>query len=133
MRYMGIDYGTKKVGTALSDDSGAMGFPYKVFGNDARLLDTLISIVSTERIKVIVIGESRNYAGNDNPVALQARGLGDVLGQATGIPVVYEPEMLTTQEARRGFDGVREAGSGRKEVDASAAALILTSYLSHSA
>ncbi len=99
MRYMGIDYGTKKVGTALSDDSGAMGFPYKVFGNDARLLDTLISIVSTERIKVIVIGESRNYAGNDNPVALQARGLGDVLGQATGIPVVYEPEMLTRPEA----------------------------------
>lgn len=128
---MGIDYGTKRVGIALSDEAGTMGFPARTLENDARLLDELVMLVKADDVRTIVIGESLNYQGKENPVASAARGFGDVLGKATGVPVVYEPEMLTTQEARRGFDGVREPGSGRKEVDASAAALILTSYLSH--
>jgi putative Holliday junction resolvase len=128
MRYMGIDYGTKRVGIALSDEAGTMGFPVKVLGNDSRLLDELLDIIRNDDVKVIVIGESRNYQGTDNPIASAARGLGDVLHAATGVPVVYEPEMLTTQEARRMPDGTRDAYG---VVDASAAALILTSYLSH--
>ncbi|HEX5774736.1 MAG TPA: Holliday junction resolvase RuvX [Candidatus Paceibacterota bacterium] len=128
MRYMGIDYGTKRVGVALSDEAGTMGFPVKILGNDARLIDELLDIIEHDEVGVIVIGESRNYQGKDNAIAAPARGLGEVLGKSAGIPVVYEPEMLTTQEARRLPDGTRDSHA---VVDASAAALILTSYLSH--
>jgi putative holliday junction resolvase len=127
MRYLGIDYGTKKVGLAFSDEEGTMGFPFDIIPNDAQLSDALTLLIETERIGAVVIGESRDFAGNPNPIANAARALGDELTSRTGAPVHYEPEMLTTQEARRDFEGIR---TNKGNVDASAAALILTSYLS---
>ncbi len=128
MRYMGIDYGTKKVGLAFSDEDGTMGFPFDIVPNDAKLSDALSLLVEDQHIDGIVIGESRDFSGNLNPVANAARALGEELSERTGVPVFYEPEMLTTQEARRDFEGVHSHKRG--DVDSSAAALILTSYLS---
>lgn len=128
MRYLGIDYGTRKLGLALSDEAGTMGFPHAIIQNDVRTLDEVVRIVEQEGVGGIVIGESRNFKGEENPVAAEARTFAAALTERTGIAAVFEPEMLTTQEARRDFEGVHNAKSG--DVDASAAALILTSYLS---
>ena len=127
MRYLGIDYGTKRVGLALSDEAGVMGFPHSVMSNDARLLENVCTLLEKERVEGIVIGESKNFSGEENPVAQEARSFGDLLAEKTGIQIYFEPEMLTTQEARRDFEGTRTHGV----VDASAASLILTSFLSH--
>lgn len=129
MRHLGIDYGTKKVGLALSDEGGVMGFPHGVFPNTPRLIDDVLSLIDQKGVSVVVIGESRDFSGKENPVAREARAFGTQLECRIGITVAYEPEMLTTQEARRNFEGVREPGSGNVAVDAQAAALILTSYL----
>lgn len=129
MRYLGIDYGRKKVGLAFSDEEGTMGFPFEVVPNDAQLSEALALLIEAEHIDGIVIGDSKDFAGNPNPIADPARALGDELSERTGVPVHYEPEMLTTQEARRDFDGTHSHKRG--DVDASAAALILTSFLSH--
>lgn len=127
MRYLGIDYGTKKVGLAFSDEEGTMGFPFDIVPNDARLSDALSLLIETEHIGGIVIGDSIDFSGNPNPIADPARALGEELTERTGVPVYYEPEMLTTQEARRDFEGLHSHKRG--DVDSSAAALILTSYL----
>jgi RNase H-fold protein (predicted Holliday junction resolvase) len=74
------------------------------------------------------MGESLDYSGNENKVAKVAKEFAHLLEQRSGLRAEFEPEMLTTQEARRDFEGVRVPGS--PDVDASAAALILTSYLS---
>lgn len=124
---MGIDYGTKKVGLAFSDEAGTMGFPFEIVPNDAQLSDALSLLIQTENIGTVVIGESHDFSGNPNPVANPAHALGDELAERTGVPVVYELEMLTTQQARRDFEGVHSHKRG--DVDASAAALILTGYL----
>lgn len=126
MRYLGIDYGTKRVGLALSDEAGVMGFPYSVEQNDGGLLGRVADLVSREGVGGIVVGDSRDFSGAENPVAKEARAFAQALSEATGITPVFEPEMLTTQEARRDFEGARTKGV----VDSSAAALILTSYLS---
>ncbi len=126
MRHLGIDYGTKRVGLALSDEAGAMGFPYKVVPNDRDLKTFIVDLIKKEHVAVLVMGESLNFQGEENPVAREARAFATDVGQEAGIPIVYEPEMLTTQEARRDFEGIRTHGV----VDSSAAALILTSYLS---
>ena len=123
MRYMGIDYGSKRVGVALSDEAGTMGFPKGVVANAPHLLDSLTTLIRDMSVGGIVIGESKNLAGNDNPIALDARRFGDALHRATGIPVFYEDERFTSAEARR-------APEAPAEVDASAAALILTNFLS---
>ena len=131
MRHLGIDYGTKKIGLALSDEMGTMGFPHAViFTADA---DTYVrELIRKEGVEKVVIGESRDFAGEENPVAREAKAFGDYLEQYSGVPVVYEPEMLTTQEARRQYDssGKTRTPKSHTTVDASAAALILTSYLS---
>ncbi len=128
MRYMGIDFGTKKVGIAFSDEAGQMGFPYGIIPNDGRLIDEILALIERKEVGAVVIGESRDYAGNENAVAKHAKEFAMLLERRSGLRAAFEPEMLTTQEARRDFEGVRVAGS--PNVDASAAALILTSYLS---
>lgn len=128
MRYLGIDFGTKKVGLALSDEAGTMGFPHGIIPNNGRLIDEVLALIERKGVDAVVIGESRDYAGNENAVAKLAKEFALLLERRSGIRARFEPEMLTTQEARRDFEGVHVSGS--PDVDAAAAALILTSYLS---
>ncbi|MDB4991774.1 MAG: methionyl-tRNA synthetase/methionyl-tRNA synthetase C-terminal region/beta chain [Parcubacteria group bacterium] len=127
MKYMGIDYGTKKTGIAFSDDAGTMGFPFGVKPTDPRLLDDLALLIKEKGVGAAVFGESTNFAGGENAVAAEAKAFAEDLRARTGIEIHFESEMFTTQAARRFPDGSRMQGS--PDVDASAAALILTSYL----
>ena len=132
MRYLGIDYGSKKIGLALSDDAGTMGFPHDIILNTPRLIDELCALIAKEHIGAVVIGESRNLAGGENAIAKDARALGEQLTERGGVPVFYESEVFTSAEARRapGKEEKTRAAKLRVDIDASAAALILTSYLS---
>ncbi len=132
MRYLGVDYGSKKIGLALSDDAGTMGFPYDIILNTPRSVDELCARIAKENIGAVVIGESHNLAGADNPIAKDARALGAQLAERAGIPVFFESEMFTSAQARRApsKETKSRAAKRRVAIDASAAALILTSYLS---
>lgn len=122
MRKMGIDYGTKRVGVALSDESGTMAFPHNVIANDAGLVGALEVIIEEQQVDEIVIGHSLGRDGEPNPVHAEVESLITDLTLAVGLPVHLEPEQYTTQAA------VREQGRNDK-TDAAAAALILESYL----
>ncbi|MBU6388426.1 Holliday junction resolvase RuvX [Patescibacteria group bacterium] len=132
MRYLGVDYGSKKVGLALSDEAGTMGFPHAIVPNTPRLLDELCALIAKENVGAIVIGESRTLSGGENPIAEDARALGEHLATRSGTPVFFESEVFTSAEARRAPAKTEKtrAAKPRGNVDASAAALILTSYLS---
>lgn len=132
MKYLGIDFGSKKVGLALSDDAGQMGFPHDVVPNSAKLSDHICALVAEKEVGAVVIGDSRNFKDVPNPIAVHAKSLGDTLARRCGIPVFYEAEILTTAEAARLPEKPKKtrAPKARVPVDASAAALILTSFLS---
>jgi len=121
MKYLGIDYGKKYVGIAVSDEKGEFAFPYKVLKNNARLLDAIQSIIVKEKIGEIVIGESRNYKGEKNMIMAEIDQFAKKLG-GTGLGVHFEPEYLTSREA------THIQGETQK-IHASAAALILSSFL----
>lgn len=122
MRFMGIDYGTKNVGIALSDEGGNMAFPHAVVPNTPKLLDVIIGLIEEKQVGEVVIGHSLNKDGKPNAVHAAVEGLMLDITLQTGIPVHLEPEQFTTQAATR-LQG-RNA-----QVDASAAALILDGYL----
>ncbi len=122
MKLMGIDYGSKRVGVALSDDKGMMGFPHKVLPNDEKLLKSLEAIIQKEKVARLVLGHSLNKAGKPNKVHLAVEDFIQDLTLHIGLPVELEPEQYTTQEAIR-FQGRNE------NTDASAAAIILNSYI----
>jgi putative Holliday junction resolvase len=120
MRYIGIDYGDKKVGIALSNEGGTMAFPEEVLKNDPSLF-AVVRALAKEHGDCVVIGDSRANDGSDNPIAKEARAFGARL-HADGVAVFYEPEFYTSREAER--------IQGRNSMsDASAAAIMLTSYL----
>lgn len=132
MRYLGVDYGSKRVGLALSDESGAMGFPHSIVVNTPRLVDEICALIAKENVGAVVIGDSRNLEGGENPIAKDARAFGEQLTERAGIAVAYESEIFTSAEARRAPEKEIKSRAPKRhtDVDSSAAALILTSYLS---
>ncbi|MBI2025455.1 Holliday junction resolvase RuvX [Candidatus Kaiserbacteria bacterium] len=132
MRYLGIDYGSKKVGLALSDEAGTMGFPYGIIPNTPHLFEDLRKIIEREKIGAVVIGDGLNLDGSKNTITAGVVGLAVELDQS-GIPVAIEREIYTSAEARRQLEREPKSRSPKtkKNIDDSAAALILTSYLSH--
>ena len=131
MRYLGIDYGSKRVGLALSDEAGMMGFPHAIVANTPRLVDELCALIAKENVGAVVIGESRTLQGGENAIAKEARSLGSFITEHAGTPVFYESEVFTSAHARRApkKEVKSRAPKSRAPVDASAAALILTGYL----
>lgn len=122
MRILGIDYGTKRVGLALTDDQGMMAFPHSVLPNDAHLVKTIEKLIEKEGVGQVVIGHSLDREGGANPVHAKVEEFMLDLTLATGIPIELQPEQYTTQEAIR-FQGRTE------KTDASAATIILNAYL----
>jgi putative Holliday junction resolvase len=119
---LGIDFGTKKTGLAMSDLGWKVAFPHKVIPTDNSLLDTIDALCKSENITAIVLGESKDFSGKENPVMNKIENFKNRIRTKTGIEVFYEPEFLTSKQARVTLD------SGDQN-DASAAALILQSWL----
>ncbi len=126
MRFLGIDYGSKRVGLALSDESGAFAFPEKVIDNTGDIATPILALIAEKEVGEIVIGESLDLKGKENEIMDAIRGFKLKLETASGLPVHFENEVLTSAQARRQH-GEEDAAKG--PVDASAAALILQGYL----
>jgi putative holliday junction resolvase len=122
MRILGIDYGSKRVGLALTNEEGTMAFPHTVLPNDEQLLKTIESLIEKEGVTHIVVGHSLNKAGEPNAVHARIEEFIQDLTLHIGLPVDLEPEQFTTQAALR--------IQGRNAMtDASAAALILDGFI----
>ena len=121
MRELGIDYGKKRVGIALSDESGKFALPKAVLPASPTLASEIEKIAKTSGVKTIVIGESRDYGGRANPLIQDINVLVRIL-KDKGFDVIFEPEYGSSYEAER-FQGKGENN------DASAAAIILQRYL----
>jgi len=125
MRVIALDYGHKKVGVASTDESGAFALPRAVWPNDKHLLEKVLKLKEKERVEKIIIGESKNFDNNPNPIAERVNKFKKEL-EGRGVKVELHPEIFTTMEARQ-IQGNNEM------TDASAAALILKSYIESSA
>lgn len=129
-RVLGIDYGSERVGTAVASEDASIAFPLDVYVNDDTLLEKITALMQTERAEKVVIGNSLNFQGEENPIMSRAKAFGEALKEKTGCAVVYEDETLTSAQARRQFEEKEKTRKPHDEVvDASAAALILQSYL----
>ncbi len=121
MRILGIDYGSKRVGVAVSDEGRQFALPVSVVTNTATLLEEIEKIAIDNEAREIVMGESRNYRGEPNEILLDSLEFKKKL-EKNGFTVYFEPEFMTSVQAER-WQGKSEL------IDASAAAIILQSYL----
>lgn len=142
MKYLGIDYGTKKIGIAVSDDNGSIAFPHSVVPAGRDALSAIAALIKESGAGEVVLGESRNFAGEPNEVMEDIEQFKKDIAELAGVPVHYEREFFTSALAARQFapeagspSGVGRPRASRKQnpsqerLDAAAAALILQSYL----
>jgi putative holliday junction resolvase len=125
MRLLGIDFGRKRVGIAMSDEKGKIAFPKAVYPNDKKLIERIANDCKENLVGGIVLGESKNFKGEDNFVMKDILKFKAEIEIAASLPVFMEPEFMTSSEAEK----MRAEGDSAEMLDASAAAVILQSFL----
>lgn len=121
-RILGIDFGTKKVGIAVSDKDSNFALPKVVLKNDKDLIKNIEKIIEENNISSIIMGESMNYKGEENPVMKSMKNFVNEIKKKSNLQIYFEPEFLTSSQ-------VRNTQGESKMIDASAAALILQSFI----
>ena len=136
MRILAIDPGTVRLGLALSDPSGKIAQPLSVLArrSEAEDLKALTELVERHEVSLIVIGLPRLMDGRIDAAAQEAQTFGAHVAQATGRPVAYWDERLTSVAAERFLiEQGKRRSKRRQEIDRVAATLLLQGYLDYRA
>jgi len=138
VRALGIDYGLKRLGLALSDASGTLASPLAVMARPqseretVRLVTLEVTRLSAEDdgLTAIVVGWPRRLDGSPNDQTPRVEAFVRALGAAVAIPVVLQDERLTSHEAdERLATRERDWRKRKQKLDAVAAAILLQDYL----
>jgi putative Holliday junction resolvase len=135
-KYLGIDYGAKRIGLALSDEGGEFAFPESILENDKKTLDKIKALCQTKGVMALVVGESMNLVGQPNKIMKEINEFKEKL-QDLGLPIHSQKEFMTSHlaEGLQRYmnepvqDRARKTKSEKKFLDDAAAALILQRYL----
>jgi putative Holliday junction resolvase len=129
---MGLDVGTKTVGVAVADELGFTAQPITVVRRSSLKKDLaeLLAIANERGVDRFVIGLPLNMDGSEGPRAVATRTFGDALGAASGLPIIYQDERLTTVAAERALLEADVSRQKRRQViDQVAASIILQGWL----
>jgi putative Holliday junction resolvase len=132
MIVLGIDFGSKRIGLAISDALAEFAFPLETLHRKAMAQDlrALKKLAVEREVGAIVVGLPLHMNGQAGPEAEAARNFAKRLAAETSLPVELIDERLTTAEAQRVLRAGGTSGSKRRsKVDAVAASIILRTYL----
>jgi putative Holliday junction resolvase len=138
VRALGIDYGERRIGLALSDATGLLASPWKRLANDgnaiaaAKRLAEEIRVLQADEsgLGAVVIGLPRRLNGEATEQTVKVQVLARELGARIEIPITLQDERLTSHEAEELLAQRERDWRRRKDqLDAMAAALILQDYL----
>lgn len=121
MKILGIDFGTKRIGVAISDENAGFARELAIWP-PAQFMKRLAKLLQTEDVGEIVVGLPLNMAGADSKKTEEARAFAETLKQKTGRTVVLQDERLSSAMAHR-------LPGGEKNTDSLAAQIILQNYL----
>jgi putative holliday junction resolvase len=131
-RALGIDYGAKRIGIAVSDALGIAATAVEVIeeANVDKAVARIAAIAKDRGVRTLVVGIPVNMDGSTHASDGQVRAFAERCAKATGLPVEYVDERLTTRQAERHLWNAGLAQKRRKaRVDMVAASLLLQSWL----
>lgn len=131
-RYLGIDYGEKRIGLALSDPTLIIAQTYKTihFVSSKDLLQQIGILVEELDINKIILGLPLSMKGSDSQKTKEVRVFGEKLSKTLIIPVIYFDERLSTVRAHQILKELgKQPSKSRQKVDQLAAQQILQTYL----
>lgn len=138
MRVLGIDYGEKRIGLALSDATGMLASPWKTIANDSNVeaaarriaLEVDALVADPDGLDAIVIGLPRRLSGDPNSQTPRVHRFAQLIGDRVSITIVLQDERLTSHAADELLaQRERDWRKRKRQLDAMAAALILQDYL----
>lgn len=120
MRILGIDFGEKKIGVAITADKIAL--PFEVINNTKGVIPKIKKLCQEEEVDEVVIGLPLNLDGTEGEMTKRVQCFGRELGKSLGLEIRFWDERLTSAAAKTKL-------IGKKPEDSSAAAIMLQSYL----
>ena len=132
-RYMAIDYGSKRLGLAVSDAGATLASPLTTLPSTGRMADDVANVLAEARefeVDEFVVGLPLNMDGTEGPQAKATRRFGDELAKTSGRPVHYFDERLSSVTA----EGLLQPGEftrkkKKNRMDRVAAQVILLAFL----
>jgi putative Holliday junction resolvase len=131
-RLLGIDYGTKRIGLAVSDADRKIASPLTTYERAGREADVSFfrRVIESEEIGQLVVGLPIHLSGDESAKSTEARAFGKWLHEITGLPVVFADERFSTVEAE---SALWDAGLTHKKRkarrDRLAAQILLQGYM----
>jgi putative pre-16S rRNA nuclease len=138
VRALGIDYGRRRIGLALSDATGLLARPWKTIaasGDPARVAATLVAEVAVlvaedDGLEAIAVGYPRRLNGQATDATAVVETIVTLLRSQVDVPIVLQDERLSSREAESLLARTEKDWRRRKPlIDAAAAAVILQDYL----
>lgn len=126
MKYLGIDYGLKRTGLAVSDEDGRIAVLKKTLYADAQqdVISAIKGIVDSDEIDHVVVGLPKNMDNESTEMTEQVERFVEKLRNHVNVPVQTVDERLTTEMANRLLRGV-----DKEKRDQVAAQILLQNYL----
>jgi putative Holliday junction resolvase len=132
MRYLGIDFGLKRVGLALTDPAGTMAFPYRTLVRTTRkqFFEDLLQVIEDEKVQGVVLGLPLDLEGRETETTRQVLNFKNSLARRITLPVFLVNEALSSFEAEQALSRSGMKKKKQKPVlDQVAAVIILESFL----
>ncbi len=143
MKYLGLDYGSKKIGIAISDDRASLAFPRDIIPNDEKHIEFIQHLCDQEEIRDIVIGKSFDLDKKDNAIERHITAFIKLLNKEKKYVIHRIDERMSTSliasETRHSFQkkqtsktfskNAKSVRANSKDDDAKVAALILQNFL----
>ena len=136
MRIMGLDFGSKTLGVAVSDPLGITAQPVEIIRrkSENKLRQTLArleELVKEYQVTKLVLGLPKNMNNTEGPRVEASKAYGDKIKEIFNLPVDYQDERLTTVQAERMLVEQADVSRGKRKkvIDKLAAQLILQNYL----
>jgi len=137
-RTLALDLGERRIGVAVSDPTGTVARPVTAIIRASRQqdLDAITRLVDEYQAALVIVGLPLSLDGSEGPQAQQTRFYAERLAEELDVPIKFWDERYSSvraEEILRGKKGKRRRRQTRGDVDATAAAVFLQSYLDASA
>lgn len=131
--YLGIDFGTKRIGLALGSSFTGAAKALSVIPNNGNFLNALTKTVKEWQVTHIILGLPLDMDGEEQEITRQVKNFAKKIKHHTQLPLDFVDERLTSFEAERQFKSLRQnnqaKAKNKNQIDAMAAQIILQSHL----
>ncbi len=130
MRYLAIDYGTKRTGVAICDAGENISTPLRTIHGQKQLLEKIVELIEAENVEAVVLGLPLNMDGSESAQTKVVRKFAERLKGYLNVPVHMQDERLSSFGAEQKLAAANfTKGKMRQRLDAVAAAEILNAFL----